>query len=1555
MREVPVASAPMNALSSALLFRCGAAVLVAGLIAAALRANPTGPAVVAGRAEISADGATLTVRQGTDRAIINWADFNVARGETTRFVQPDALSAVLNRVTGGNPTAIHGTLQANGRVFVLNPNGVLVGPEGRVDTAGFLASTHRLADADFLRGGALNFSSGGSGGIVNLGTISASGGDVVLLARTVENRGAITAPQGAVRLGAGDEILLAPAGDHRLVINTGSHLAERGIDDTGTINAAAAELQAAGGNAYALAVNHGGAITATGVEQRDGRILLTAAGGAVAISGALTATRADGSGGEILVGGDYQGGTAAVANAARVTVAEGAVLRADAHAARADGGRVIVWADDATRFQGKIFARAGTGGGDGGFVEVSGKQWLDYRGTADLRAPAGRAGTLLLDPTDLVISNAADDPSLQIEGDGFGGRTIGASGAAVSYLSVTTLQNQLALGNVLVNTASGQSGLGDITVSDAVVWNEANTLTLRADRDIAINASITGAAGALVLAGRHVTSAAAAAIETGTLTVATRVDGGATNFQGAITADTLNLSVGELYVPTLGTFSATNAANRIGTVMFNQAGSTGGVQGDIAIADGSGGLTVDGSAGTHTGNLTLRTVGDLTLAPNAGLNATGVVVLEAAEGNFINEAGAGVLPNATRFIVYANDPAATQRGGLTGTKRYDATFTSRAPGTVTTAGGHFFYRIAPTLTFTADNQRKTYGEANPVFTFTGPTGFIDGDTAETAFAGAPVFTSAGVDAGTHAITGALGTLVSELGYRFAFAEGMLTIDPATLTLQVIVNNATRTYGAPNPVFTAAIAGFAPGDDASVVSGLTFSTPATLASPVGSYAVTASGATAPNYVFTYTAGTLTITPAPLTITASDATRLYGAANPSFHATFTGLVNGDRASVVSGLTFATTATPGSGVGTYAITPVGGQATNYSIVARLPGTLTIAPAPLTITANNAERQVLRSNPTFNATFTGLVNGDTSAVVTGLGFTTPATRASPAGDYAITPVGGQAANYAITRVPGVLTVRPRPPNPAVNQDVVEEGLGTGQRPDTVLASGARPGAGATLTINLQDGSSSSGNEGSQPTNTNHFNITIIENEPTAPEKPGVNRNGYTQWWDVASIEDQLRSQQYLLEQRGIYGPHDQFIDLLKGGSLSPIARSTLRQSGYSDADIALIDRYLHKESVINMIAADRVLTSAERNAIDRMLRDARIRDQVVNHSQGPYGLVPAAAPVMDEIIASISREDIKDILFRKAYLEYLNTPEGLLARTSGGPTVLPLHLIPTAADIDLYYNGLGKDSITDGIIMPFLMERVLSVRQRDAMMGIALSTGAAVNVAPVSAAERALYNQVEAFIQMQLEQAAEAMLVSYLNEFTSEALRVDQHETERSQRSHGLHNLIDVNAEGQMRYGEYTTDTAGLLQSAFGSSGENTLATDPLAIAAGMSGVVTAAGTAGMTGSTTALQAIMPFFKGISSARVLGGPIAAILGTALAIIFETAAELDWSGDPREAIVRCLQEVRSNPVSLSEIIRADGGEAIVWSALADMVGGAGDEGYQSAHLIPYVEVPSGP
>jgi len=241
-------------------------------------------------------------------------------------------------------------------------------------------------------------------------------------------------------------------------------------------------------------------------------------------------------------------------------------------------------------------------------------------------------------------------------------------------------------------------------------------------------------------------------------------------------------------------------------------------------------------------------------------------------------------------------------------------------------------------------------------------------------------------------------------------------------LMITANGASRPYGQANPALNnVTYNGFINGDTPSALSGtLSCVSPATPASPVGNYPITCTGLTSANYTINYASGLLTITQAALTVTANNAARLYGSPNPAFSASASGLVNGDTLSSIGATpTCSTPATAASPVGSYTITCTGpASATNYTI-AYQPGTLTITPAPLTITANNATKILHSPNPPFSASYSGFVNGDTPASLTGtLTCTTTATTASDVGSYPITCSGQSSTNYAITYVAGTLKI---------------------------------------------------------------------------------------------------------------------------------------------------------------------------------------------------------------------------------------------------------------------------------------------------------------------------------------------------------------------------------------------------------------------------------------------------------------------------------------------------------------------------------------------------------
>ncbi|KVF62074.1 filamentous hemagglutinin [Burkholderia cepacia] len=288
-----------------------AGVSLLGLAATSVYALPTGGVVASGKADIatSADGKTMSINQHTDKLITNWQDFSVAGGERVSFQQPDVKSIALNRVIGTNGSQIHGQIDANGKVFVVNPNGVVFGAGAQVNVGGLVASTKNISDADFLAG---NYRFSGTSGhsVENAGTIAATeGGSVALLGARVSNTGVIRAKAGRVALGAGDAFTVNFDGNGLLNLQVEGGAMDAQAHNGGLLSAEGGEVlmtaRAANGLLNAV-VNNSGTIEAQGLKERDGKIVLD--GGLVQVAGKLNAAGGDVTtrGEQVKVAGDAQ-------------------------------------------------------------------------------------------------------------------------------------------------------------------------------------------------------------------------------------------------------------------------------------------------------------------------------------------------------------------------------------------------------------------------------------------------------------------------------------------------------------------------------------------------------------------------------------------------------------------------------------------------------------------------------------------------------------------------------------------------------------------------------------------------------------------------------------------------------------------------------------------------------------------------------------------------------------------------------------------------------------------------------------------------------------------------------------------------------------------------------------------------------------------------------------------------------------------------------------------------------------------------------------------------
>ena len=402
---------------------------------------PTGGRVVSGQATILQSGPSMVIQQDSAKAILNWNSFSIGSQASVQFQQPSSSAVVLNRVLGSDPSAIYGSLSANGQVFLINPSGVVFGRGARVDVGALVASTLDIRDADFLSGNLRFTRQGAASSVLNEGDLV--GRYVALLAPEVRNEGVIVARQGTAALAAGDAVTLNIAGSDLVGVQVDRASIDTLVQNGRLIQADAGTVILSAQSARGLVgrVVNSGTLEANGIST-DGGVVRLVASSTVEHSGRINADGgAYGKGGQVTLIADH-------ANA-----------------------------DSRTTVAGSLSARGGSAGGDGGFVETSASRLTIAPGArVDTRAPHGRAGEWLLDPTDF---------------------TVAASGGDMTGADLTA---NLGTGNVTIQSGTGASGTnGDVFINDSVSWS-ANTLTLRAHRDVNVNSTMSAEAAGATLA-----------------------------------------------------------------------------------------------------------------------------------------------------------------------------------------------------------------------------------------------------------------------------------------------------------------------------------------------------------------------------------------------------------------------------------------------------------------------------------------------------------------------------------------------------------------------------------------------------------------------------------------------------------------------------------------------------------------------------------------------------------------------------------------------------------------------------------------------------------------------------------------------------------------------------------------------------------------------------------------------------------------------------------------------------------------------------------------------
>jgi len=463
-------------------------------LAAPALANPNGATVVSGQATFQVNGKTLTITN-TPGAIINWQGFSIRADELTRFLQQSPVSTVLNRVVSASPSEILGRLQSNGRVFLVNPNGIAFGPGSQVDVAGFAASTLNISNADFASGRHVFSGTGGEGRIVNQGEIvTPAGGKVFLIAPQVENTGIIRAPSGEIVLAAGSTVRLVDANFPSIHVEVSADGKDLPLGSL-----------AASGKVFAYLVKQAGVVSASAASVGDGgRVVLNSAGDVQLASGSRTEAAGANGGSVVLQAAqlaafsgaiDVSGFAAAgglvqveareriaftgsidarslAAKGGSVTVEAPRVVLAYAGSidvsGASGGGKVAVIAEQLV-FSGTIVAQANKAG-DGGDVEVSGRQALVFAGSVDTRAARGKDGTLLIDPARItVVAGSQGMPPALADGtwatnEDAGAQTVGA-GDLTNLLRTTSVTLQATESIVVAADAVIESNVAGRTLT----------------------------------------------------------------------------------------------------------------------------------------------------------------------------------------------------------------------------------------------------------------------------------------------------------------------------------------------------------------------------------------------------------------------------------------------------------------------------------------------------------------------------------------------------------------------------------------------------------------------------------------------------------------------------------------------------------------------------------------------------------------------------------------------------------------------------------------------------------------------------------------------------------------------------------------------------------------------------------------------------------------------------------------------------------------------------------------------------------------------------------
>jgi filamentous hemagglutinin family protein len=471
---------------------------------------PSSPKVISGNAGFIIEKDVMNITC-SDKSRIYWEAFNIDNNEKVSFVLPAKDAYVLNKVIGSDLSLIFGKLESNGKIFLLNPNGIFFSNNSKIEVSSLIVSTLDILDEGNLDINNLHFIGNSENSIVNMGSIK-SFGDIYVIAKSIKNSNEIISANGDVSLFAGNNVLIKPNGSESIFIASNlEEMDNASIDNSGLIKGNNINLNASS-NPYEFAIKHSGSLIASSTNDASidlvsdkGKILIQDGilesknmqdGGSIKIlakeivvedESVIDASNIN-DGGSIYIGGELNNDAEKQFISDKIYVGKDVNITSSSKIS-GNGGNIYFLANDFNVFLGNVFSNGGIDNGNGGFVEISSKKQLYIPGKISTKAFNGENGNFYIDPTNVVILNEdlnVIEPTYP-PSQGPYNYVFNNKDAIISSSHLVDFLND---NNVTIDTDNSSLNDGNIDIQADIIWSGNTILNLRANKNIYINGKI---------------------------------------------------------------------------------------------------------------------------------------------------------------------------------------------------------------------------------------------------------------------------------------------------------------------------------------------------------------------------------------------------------------------------------------------------------------------------------------------------------------------------------------------------------------------------------------------------------------------------------------------------------------------------------------------------------------------------------------------------------------------------------------------------------------------------------------------------------------------------------------------------------------------------------------------------------------------------------------------------------------------------------------------------------------------------------------------------------